>query len=153
MEYQKKLTLFLLSFTAFCATQISAMELVKTCQEFKNTFLQACQIMDKDACTEKIKFVQQHLNFGGSILYFEMITGAIDDCIDALSKISQTAVTKEKINDSIVILKTFKEQITSDESYDLNTGVVYKRETLRSGKTRLTKLPYNANHCYKVYVE
>ena len=131
------------------ALQANAAELVKTCQEFKKVYLEACQIVGDSAVTEKMKFLQDHLNFGGSIIFYEIITVAIDECIAAL----KTKSDNIKTNSSINALVTFKNQINSDEMYDLNAGVVLKRETLRSGKTRLKKLPYNANRCYSIGIE
>ncbi len=149
MNYTKQLTMLSLCFVSLLATQSYAHELVKTCQEFKTTFLQACQIIGDEALTEKMKFLQTHLNYGGSIIYSEIITIAIDDCTNILTIRAHDTKIKNIIND----LNDFKAQINSDESYDLNTGTVYKRETLRSGKTRVEKIPYNANHCYRVYIE
>ena len=51
-----------------------------------------------------MKFLKDHLNFGGSVIFFEIITNAIDDCIHALTTNPDTAKTK----DIIEVLKILK---------------------------------------------
>jgi hypothetical protein len=94
-----------------------------------------------------MKFLKENLTLMpvGSIIFYEVIIKAIDDCITLLSTQADPH-TQELIND----LKAFRNQIDSTEMYDLNTGVVVKKEILRSSKSRTKQIPYNAIRCYKV---
>lgn len=148
MNCLKNSMIFVMVLAILASTKLQADDLAKTCQDFKTTFLEACKLIDDESFSEEMKFLRNHLNYGGTIVFFDILVAAIDDCIEALAKISNNS-QKSLINS----LKTFKAQINSDESYDINTGTAYKRETLRSGKTRVTKAPYNANRCYKIHIE
>jgi hypothetical protein len=120
-------------------------DLVKVCQNFKRTFLQACQIIDENNYTNEIKFLKENLTTGGSVIFYGIIYKAIDDCITLLP--TQNDPEIQEICKNLII---FKDQIDSEFMYDLNTGVVVKKELTRSGSTRVLHLPYNDTRCYKV---
>lgn len=148
MNLQVTGKILVLSVMISCNVSCNMVDLVKTCQDFRKTFLDVCELVGKDQCTEKMGFLKEHLKSGGTILYYDIIIHAIDDCITLLSKNSDT------MTDAMIIeLRSFKNQINSDEIYDLNLGCVIKRETLRSGKTKIKRLTYNARRCYKATFE
>ena len=120
-------------------------DLVKTCELFKQSFLQACQLIEKDKYTQNIKFIVEGIDLGSSITFFEALSGAIDDCIKLLQ-----ANTDPHVQGLINTLRLFKAQMCSEEMYDINTGTIVKKEPLRSGRSTLTRLPYNASRCYRV---
>ena len=151
MNFQKKFLAVVLCLVSGSVLQVNATELVKTCQEFKKTFLEACQILGNEQCSEKMKFVQEHLNLGGSVIFFEIITSAIEDCIIALTE--HLTYSNARVKNITSALKAFETQINSDEMYDLSTGSVFKREILRSGKTKVINVPYNATHCYPIMTQ
>jgi hypothetical protein len=92
-----------------------------------------------------MKFLKENLTTGGSVVFYGAIVKAINDCIAQLE--SQTHLKTEGL---INTLKTFIRQIESDFMYDLNTGVVVKKEVTRDGNTRILQFPYNETRCYRV---
>lgn len=132
---------------SLCVSSLHAdpADLVKTCQKFKETFLEASQIIDENKYTKEITFLKENLTTGGSVVFYGIICKAIDDCITLLS--SQNDPETQEICKILII---FKNQIDSEFMYDLNTGVVVKKEPTRSGSSRILQLPYNDTRCYKV---
>ena len=127
------------------AAQTDPADLVKTCQNFKKAFLTACQMIAETQYTSEIKFLKENLTSGGSVIFYGVISKAID-AIVALLSFDNDPQIKELIN----TLEIFKTQINSDFMYDLNTGTVVKKEITRAGTTRTIHIPYNDTRCYKV---
>jgi hypothetical protein len=134
-------------FSALCVSSLQAdpADLVKACQNFKKTFLEACQLIDEDKRTHKMDFLKENLATGSSVIFYEIICDAIDDTVKLLS--TQPGA---KNKDLIDILKAFKNEIDSELMYDLNTGTVVKQEITRAGTTRFLHFPYDETHCYKI---
>ncbi len=140
----------LLSLTTYYAfiSQTYCMDLVKICPKFRTTYIQAYKAIDPTKYTNEMTYLYTGLNYGSSILYYKAIEAGIDDCIKALGK----DMTSEK-QEMIQSLQEFKNQINSDEVYNTQTSTTYKRIPLRSGKTKLVKVPYDEKKCYKISVD
>lgn len=139
--------LYVLCISLICVSSLHSdpTDLVKTCEDFKKAFVEACDIIGSDSLTDEMKFIYGNIMTGGSIVFYGAIIPAIDDCVKFLSQ-----NTDEHTKTIITMLNSFKSQINSDEMYDLNTGNIYKRETVRSGKIRISQYDYDATKCYRV---
>ena len=129
-------------------SQTYSMDLVKICPEFRTAYIQAYKAIDPTKHTNEMTYLYTGLNYGSSIIYSIIIETGINDCIKLLS--NDTASAKQEMVQS---LREFKNQIKSDEVYNPQTSTTYKRIPLRSGKTKLVKVPYDAKKCYKISVE
>ena len=74
----------LLLLMSHCITA-SSIKFAKCCPEFKKAFLETVQLLKQNELTNSIKFIQEHLKMGGSVIYLDTFSQAIDDCIKALN--------------------------------------------------------------------
>jgi hypothetical protein len=126
-------------------------ELVKTSPAFKKVYIQACEQLSNNQVTERMNFILKILTQGGTIVYYELVSKAIDDCLKALDKLSINK-TQSDAKNLVKRLRIIKDEIDSDQTYDMKTGKVYTIETLRSGKSRIVETYYDPARCYKIAV-
>jgi hypothetical protein len=140
-----KVLALVLSLTFTTILPIEPYELVKTCESFRDFYLDACEKVGYEKLNHEMNLLRNVLTGGGSVIYYQIISIAIDDCIRLLTPLNDDQARK-----LINTLYSFKEQINDTEMYDLATGTVTKQENLKSGTTRTIRAAYNASRCYRV---